>query len=148
MLMRTDPFRDLDRLTQLLGVPGTTQRPSVMAMDAWREGETFHADFDLPGVDPGSVDLQVERNVLTIKAERPVPDRWEREVLASEQPRGVFTRQLILGDNVDTEHIQASYEAGVLRLSIPVAESAKPRKISISATGEGEPAKPAINAGN
>ena len=146
MLMRTDPFRDLDRLTQLLGVPGTTQRPSVMAMDAWRDGDTFHAEFDLPGINPDSIDLQVERNVLTIKAERPVPDRWEREVLAAEQPRGVFTRQLILGDNVDTAKIQAAYDAGVLRLALPVAEQAKPRKISISATEDNSQTKAAINA--
>lgn len=145
MLMRTDPFRDLDRLSQLLGVPGTTQRPSVMAMDAWREGDTFHAEFDLPGIDPDSIDLQVERNVLTIKAERPVPDRWEREVLAAEQPRGVFTRQLILGDNVDTANIHATYDAGVLRLALPVAEAAKPRKITVAAS-QPERTTTAINA--
>jgi HSP20 family protein len=112
----------------------------VMAMDAWRQGEQFYAEFDLPGIDPDSVDLQVERNELTIRAERPVPDREGQQVLAAEQPRGVFTRQLILGDGLDTEHIEANYHAGVLRLRIPVAEAAKPRKITISRS-ESEQAK-------
>jgi HSP20 family protein len=127
--MRTDPFRDLDRITQQMF--GTAARPAVMQMDAWRDGDEFHVEFDLPGVDPGSIDLDVERNVLTVKAERGALD-GHQELLASERPRGVFTRQLILGDNLDTEHIFASYEAGVLTLKIPVAEKAKARKISIA----------------
>lgn len=135
MLMRTDPLRDLDRLTQqLMGIPGTQARPSVMAMDAWRDGEQFFAEFDLPGIDPATVDLRVERNELTIRAERGVPNRDGQEVLASEQPRGVFTRQLVLGDGVDTDQIEANYHAGVLRLRIPFAEKAKPRKITIGTT--------------
>jgi HSP20 family protein len=128
MLVRTDPFRDLDRLTQQ--VFGTSTRPAVMPMDAWREGDTFVVEFDLPGVDPGSVDLDVERNVLTVRAERPTRD-FEGEQLAAERPRGVFSRQLILGDNLDTDKVSASYDNGVLRLQIPVAEKAKPRKINI-----------------
>jgi len=128
MLVRTDPFRDLDRLTQQ--VFGTSTRPAVMPMDAWREGDTFVVEFDLPGVDPESVDLDIERNVLTVRAERPERD-VEGEQLASERPRGVFSRQLILGDNLDTEQVSAGYDNGVLRLQIPVAEKAKPRKISI-----------------
>jgi HSP20 family protein len=88
-------------------------------------------EFDLPGVEPGSIDLDVERNVLTVKAERPTLE-GERELLASERPRGVFSRQLILGDNLDTERVVASYEGGALTLTIPVAEKAKPRKISIA----------------
>jgi HSP20 family protein len=135
MLMRTEPFRDLDRLTQqLLGVPGTHARPSVMAMDAWRDGDQFYAEFDLPGIDPDRVDLAIERNELTIRVERPVPNRQGQDVLASEQPRGIFTRQLILGDGVDTEHIEANYHAGVLSLRIPFAEKAKPRRISVGST--------------
>ena len=146
MLMRTDPVRDLDRLTQMLmGVPGTHARPSVMAMDAWRDGEQFYAEFDLPGIDPSSLDLHVERNELTIRAERGVPDRGGQEVLASEQPRGVFTRQLILGDGVDTDHIEANYHAGVLSLRIPFAEKAKPRKISIGTAAPDD--RKSINAG-
>ena len=140
MLMRTDPFRDLDRLTQqVFGTDGTLARPSVMPMDAWRDGDTFRVEFDLPGVDPDSIDLDVERNVVTVKAERPARAS-DAELIAAERPRGVFSRQLILGDNLDTEHIAAGYEAGVLTLTIPVAERAKPRKISI--TREREDSRP------
>src|SRR3954467_8630298 len=132
MLMRTDPFREVDRLAQqVLGTNGTLARPSVMPMDAWRDGETFHVEFDLPGISPDSIELDVERNVVTVKAERP-PRASDADLIAAERPRGVFSRQLILGDNLDTEHIAASYDSGVLTLSIPVAEQAKPRKISIS----------------
>src|SRR6478609_530937 len=140
MLMRTDPFRELDRLTrQVFGTNGTLARPSVMPMDAWRDGDTFHVDFDLPGVDVDSIDLDVERNVLTVKAERPTRAS-DAELIAAERPRGIFSRQLVLGDNLDTEHIEASYNAGVLTLKIPVAERAKPRKIEISRTDEGQQA--------
>ena len=136
MLMRTDPFRELDRLTQqAFGTNGTLARPSAMPMDAWREGDTFRVEFDLPGVEPDSIDLDVERNVVTVKAERPAPG-GATELIAAERPRGIFSRQLVLGDNLDTEHITASYDAGVLTLQIPVAERAKPRKISISSEGE------------
>lgn len=130
MLMRsTDPFRDLDRFAQQM--LGTTSRPAVMPMDAWREGDTFVVEFDLPGVDPGAVDLDVERNVLTVKAERPGRS-GDWEMLASERPRGYFSRQLVLGDNLDLDSIQARYADGVLSLRIPVAEKAKPRRIEIS----------------
>jgi HSP20 family protein len=138
--MRTDPFRELDRLTQQ--VFGTTARPAVMPMDAWREGEQFVVEFDLPGVDPESIDLDVERNVLTVKAERPAREGSE-EMVAAERPRGVFSRQLFLGDTLDTERIEASYSAGVLTLRVPVAEKAKPRKISINSNGH---ERQAINA--
>jgi len=132
MLMRTDPFRELDRLTQqFFGSDGTAARPSVMPMDAWRDGETFVVEFDLPGITPGSIDLDVERNVVTVKAERPGRDD-KADMIAAERPRGIFSRQLVLGDNLDTEKITAGYENGVLRLRIPVAEEAKPRKISIT----------------
>jgi HSP20 family protein len=104
-------------------------------MDAWREGEQFLVEFDLPGVKPDSIDLDVERNVVTVKAERPARD-GETEMIAAERPRGVFSRQLILGDNLDTDNIAASYDDGVLTLRIPVAEQAKPRKIEISSSGE------------
>jgi HSP20 family protein len=143
MLMRTDPFRELDRLSQqLMGSVGTVTRPSAMAMDAWRAGDEFVVEFDLPGVDPGSVDLDVERNVLTVRAERPALS-GEYELLAAERPRGVFSRQLILGDNLDTERVQANYSAGVLTLRIPVAEKAKPRKIEITQSDDD---RQAINA--
>lgn len=129
MLMRTDPFRELDRLAQQ--VLGTANRPAAMPMDAWRDGDTFEVEFDLPGVSPDSINLDVERNVVTVRAERPALD-GKLEMLAAERPRGVFSRQLVLGENLDTEHIQASYDGGVLTLRIPVAEKAKPRKISIT----------------
>jgi|SRR4051794_32434991 HSP20 family protein len=132
MLMRTDPFRDLDRLTQqVFGADGTLARPSAMPMDAWREGDTFVVEFDLPGVDVDSIDLDVERNVITVRAERP-GRASDAELLAAERPRGVFSRQLVLGDNLDTQRIAAGYASGVLTLRIPVAEKAKPRKISIT----------------
>jgi HSP20 family protein len=136
MLMRTDAFRELDRLSQqLFGAVGTAARPSAMPMDAWKAGEEFVVQFDLPGLQPQAIDLDVERNVVTVRAERPLHDAG-MEFLAAERPRGVFSRQLVLGDNLDTEHINATYEAGVLTLRIPVAERAKPRKISIAGMGE------------
>jgi HSP20 family protein len=142
MLMRTDPFRELDRLTQqMLGNVGTTARPAAMPMDAWRDGEEFVVEFDLPGVDAESIDLDVERNVLTVRADRPA--RADNvELIAGERPRGMFSRQLFLGDTLDIEHIAASYQSGVLTLRIPVAERAKPRKITISSNGNQQ----AINA--
>jgi HSP20 family protein len=144
MLMRTDPFRELDRLTQqVFGTNGTLARPAVMPMDAWRDGDTFHVEFDLPGINPDSIDLDVERNVVTVTAERPPRTSDDAELIAAERPRGVFSRQLILGDNLDTEHIAASYDTGVLTLQIPVAEQAKPRKIAITSKGED---RHAINA--
>ena len=133
MLMRTDPFRDLDRLTQQ--VFGTAARPALMAMDAWRDKEHFVVEFDLPGIDVSSIDLDVERNVLTVRADRPAREGLE-ELVAAERPRGVFSRQLMLGDNLDTEHITANYQGGVLRLEIPVAERAKPRKIAVNAADD------------
>ena len=132
MLLRTtDPFRDLDRLAQqMLGAAGTTNRPAVMPMDAWREGDRFVIEFDLPGVSKETIDLDVERNVLTVRAER-VARNGDWEMLASERPRGAFSRQLVLGDNLDLDRIEASYDAGVLKLVVPVAEKAKPRRIEI-----------------
>ncbi|AGB22555.1 molecular chaperone (small heat shock protein) [Mycobacterium sp. JS623] len=139
MLMRTDPFRDLDRWTQQAF--GTAARPAVMPMDAWREGEEFIVEFDLPGVTEDSLNLDIERNVLTVRAERPGLNQ-DREMVSAERPRGVFSRQLFLGDNLDADRIQASYHNGVLRLSIPVAEKAKPRRIKIASSDE----KTSINA--
>ncbi|BBY07567.1 Hsp20/alpha crystallin family protein [Mycobacterium noviomagense] len=133
VLMRTDPFRDLDRWTQQ--VLGTAARPAVMPMDAWREGDKFIVEFDLPGVNTDSLDLDVERNVLTVRAERPDLDQ-NREMVSAERPRGVFSRQLFLGENLDTDRIEASYHDGVLRLAIPVAEKAKPRRIEINRDAE------------
>jgi HSP20 family protein len=133
LLRNTDPFRDLDRLTQQL--LGTTNRPVVMPMDAWREGDRFVIEFDLPGVSPQTIDLDVERNVLTVSAER-LARNGDWEPLASERPRGRFSRQLILGDNLDLDQIEATYEGGVLRLTVPVAEKAKPRKIQVATSDD------------
>lgn len=144
MLLRTtDPFRDLDRLAQQ--VFGTVTRPAVMPMDAWREGDRFVIEFDLPGVARDSIDLDVERNVLTVRAER-VARESEWEPLASERPRGLFSRQLVLGDNLDLEKIEAAYADGVLRLMVPVAEKAKPRKIKVSLEAGSDQDRAAINA--
>ncbi len=139
MLMRTDPFRELDRLSQLLGQQsaGTWSRPSSMPIDAYRAGDEFVVQFDLPGVSPDAIELQVERNVLTVKAERrPRVHDDQVEMQLSERPLGVFSRQLFLGDTLDTEHIAADYDTGVLTLRIPVAEKAKPRKIEIHGDAE------------
>jgi HSP20 family protein len=141
MLMRTDPFRDLDRLTQQVfgtASPGTWSRPTAMPMDAYRSGDEFVVHFDLPGVTPDAVDIDVDRNVLTVKAERrPLTADGDVEMQVSERPLGVFSRQLFLGDTLDAEHIRASYENGVLTLRLPVAERAKPRKVSIMSGDEG-----------
>ncbi len=129
MLVRTDPFRELDRVASQ--VFGTVARPAAMPMDAWRDGDKFVIEFDLPAIDPERVELDVERNVLTVRAERLSPTGPDVELIASERPRGMFSRQVILGDTLDMENIRATYHSGVLRLKIPVAERAKPRKISI-----------------
>ncbi|MER7621533.1 Hsp20/alpha crystallin family protein [Streptomyces sp. NPDC126503] len=133
MLMRTDPFRELDRLTQqLLGATGTWSRPSTVPMDAYREGDVYVIALDLPGVSPDAIDIDVERNMLTVKAERrPVAKAEDVTMELSERPLGVFSRQLMLADTLDTEKITADYEAGVLTLRIPIAERAKARKIEI-----------------
>ncbi|ETA66576.1 Hsp20/alpha crystallin family protein [Haloechinothrix halophila] len=132
MLMRTDPFRELDRLTQqFLGVNGTSTRPAAMPMDAFRSGDEYVVQFDLPGVSPDSIDLDVERNVLTVKAERKGEFGDDADVQVAERPRGLFSRQLFLGDTLDADNIKADYDAGVLTIRLPVAEKAKPRKIEI-----------------
>ncbi len=134
MLMLNDPFRQFDRFAEQ--VLGTVARPAMMPMDAWREGDEFVVALDLPGVDVESVDLDVEQNVLTVRAERKAAVSDGTEMIASERPRGVFSRQLGLGDALDTDNIKAGYEAGVLTLRIPVSERAKPRKIAVETTGQ------------
>jgi HSP20 family protein len=132
MLMRTDPFRELDRLAQQ--VVGTPTRPAAMPIDAYRDGDRFVVQFDLPGVNPESIDLTVERNVLTLHATRNRTEGFE--LVLAERPYGTFSRQLFLGDTLDTEHIDAVYSSGVLTLTIPVAERAKPRKVTITERAE------------
>ena len=130
MLMRTDPFRELDRITQQ--VFGTAVRPSAMPLDAYRKDNAFYVHFDLPGVDPATIDLTVEQNVLAVRAERAPLGGEGAEMLVTERPSGAFTRQLFLGEMLDTEHINADYTAGVLTLTIPIMEAAKPRKLAIT----------------
>lgn len=130
MLMRTDPFREFDRLTQQ--VFGTTARPAALPMDAYRAGDEFVIHFDLPGVDPETIDLDIERNVLTVRAERASTAPEGAEMIASERTAGKFSRQLFLGDTLDSDRVDAAYENGVLTLRISVAERAKPRKIEIA----------------
>jgi HSP20 family protein len=130
MLIRTDPFRELDRLTQQ--VFGTAARPAAMPMDAYRNGDTFLVHFDLPGVTPDSIDLTVEQNVLTVRAERAPADVSGAQMLVAERPAGTFTRQVFLGDTLDPDRIGADYSAGILTLTIPVREQAKPRSIQVT----------------
>ncbi|GAA1123434.1 Hsp20/alpha crystallin family protein [Kribbella jejuensis] len=141
MLMRTDPFREFDRLTQQFfgagGGQGTWSKPNPMPLDAYRSGDEYVVAFDLPGVEPDAIELDVERNVLTVKAERrppKVPENVEMQV--AERPLGVFSRQLFLGETLDTEKIEAHYDAGVLTLRIPIAEQAKPRRIAVTGSGQ------------
>lgn len=132
MLMRTDPFRELDRMAQHLMGPGTWSKPSVIPMDAYRAGDEYVVAFDVPGVTADMIDIDVERNMLTVKAERrPTAKADDVKMELSERPLGLFSRQIVLADTLDTERIQADYDAGVLTLRIPIAERAKPRKVSI-----------------
>lgn len=136
MLMRTDPFRELDRLTQQ--VFGTAARPAAMPIDAYRKDDWFYVHFDLPGVKAEDIELTVERNVLTVRAQRRgVTQEAEGvELLASERPQGSFSRQLFLGETLDTDKLEADYDAGVLTIRLPVAEHAKPRRVEVAAAGQ------------
>jgi HSP20 family protein len=129
MLMRTDPFRDFDRLAQQ--VFGTPSRPAAMPIDAFRKGDEFVVQFDLPGIETSSIDLTVERNVLTVHAERRRQEAEGVELLIGERPQGTFSRQLFLGDTLDAERIEAEYRDGVLTLRLPITEKAKPRRVPI-----------------
>ncbi len=128
-----DPFRQVDRLTnQLLS---GTRTPMGMPMDVWQAEDGFHVALDLPGVDPSSVDITSERNILTIRAERQPEFGPDHKVLIAERTQGSFTRQLQLGDTVDTENVQAAYADGVLHLMVPLAQSAQPRRIEVQSSG-------------
>jgi len=144
MLMRSDPFRELDRLTQQ--VFGTPTRPAAMPMDAYRKGDQFVVHFDLPGVDPSSIDLTVEKNVLTVSAERRWQASEDEQIVASERPQGQFSRQLFLGESLDAERVEARYDQGVLTITIPVAEQAKPRKVEVSSAGQAKEIKAGASA--
>lgn len=144
MLMRTDPFREFDRLAQQ--IVGTPSRPAAMPIDAYRDGETFVVEFDVPGVSRDSIDVTVEKNVLTVQAERTRASDDSVEMLVAERPRGRFSRQLFLGETLDTENIDAGYRDGVLTLRIPVAERAKPRRLEIADHSEESRPKTTIEA--
>jgi HSP20 family protein len=128
-LMRFDPFRELDRLTEQTLAAG--RGPRAMPMEAFRRGDQFIVALDLPGVPPEDVDVTVERNVVTVRARRRPLRQEVDEVLIDERPQGEFSRQLFLGDNLDTGRMSANFEHGVLTLSIPVSEASKPRKVEI-----------------
>ena len=130
MLVRFDPFRPMDRFADQFG--GSFRR-SFMTMDAYRHGAEYRVSFDLPGVDPATIDVTVEKNVLTVAAERSWTPAEDDQVVASERPQGRFRRQLALGENLNSDGITANYEAGVLTLTIPVAEKAQPRKVEVTA---------------
>ncbi len=132
MLMRFDPFRELDRLAEQTW--GGTRQPT-MPMDAYRRGDHFVVHFDLPGVDPSSIDLTVEKNVLTVSAERHWQPDEGNQVVVAERPQGRFSRQLFLGEGLDPDGIEAAYDGGVLTVQVPVAEQAKPRKVQVTSTG-------------
>jgi HSP20 family protein len=128
-----DPFRQMDRLTsQLLS---GTRTPMGMPMDVWQTDDGYHVCLDLPGVDPDSVDITTERNVLTVRAERRAEYEEGQSVLIAERPQGSFTRQLQLGDMVDTENIKASYADGVLHLTLPMTQAAQPRRVQVQTDG-------------
>jgi len=135
MLMRFDPFRDFDRAWQQMA-QASQQAARSFPMDAYRRGDHFVVHFDLPGVDPSSIDLTVDDNVLTVRAERRFEQQHDDEVLVAERPQGTFSRQLLLGDQLDSERISAGYDRGVLTLTIPVAERAKPRKVEITTASD------------
>ncbi|RXZ67599.1 Hsp20/alpha crystallin family protein [Agromyces albus] len=136
MAMYWDPFRELDRLaTSMLD---SRQGPRVMPIDLHRDGDHYVLNADLPGVDPGSVDVDIDGQLLTIRAERTLRSEEETQWLVRERPSGSFLRQLTLGDGLDTAGISAHYENGVLSVVIPVSEQAKPRKVAVQAAQRSE----------
>jgi HSP20 family protein len=130
-----DPFRDFERLSEQL-LAGARSAPRSFPMDAYRRGEEFHVELDLPGVDPDSIELTVEQRVLTIRAERRYEPQEGDEIVVNERPQGIFSRQLFLAESLDSDRLSAQYVHGVLRLTIPVAERAKPRRIEIGRGAE------------
>ena len=130
--MRFDPFRDLDRAWEQLAAQQSGRQARSFPMDAYRRGDEFVVHFDLPGADPQSIEISVDRNILTVQAERRFEQQQGDEILVTERPQGTFTRQLMLGDQLDADRIEAGYDRGVLTLTIPVAERAKPRKVQIT----------------
>jgi HSP20 family protein len=145
MLMRFDRFPEFDRLAEQLASPAS-RAPRAFPMDAYRRGDQFIVEFDLPGIEPASIELTVEKNVLTVRAERRFEPREGDEVIVAERPQGTYTRQLFLGDTLDSEHLQANCQHGVLMLTIPVAEAAKPRRVPIGGGRDAQTIEP-LSAG-
>lgn len=125
-----DPFRDLDRLAS--GLFDTRRGPRRMPMDLYRDGDHYVLTADMPGVDPGSVDIDVDGQLLTIRAERSLTSGDGVKWITREREAVSFLRQLNLGQGIDTENIKANYSNGVLSVTIPVSEKAKPRKIEVA----------------
>lgn len=133
MSMSFDPFSQLDRIAQ--SVFDTSRQPRLMPVDLFREGDRYVLNADLPGVDPGSVDVDVDGHLLTIRAERTESNRDNSRWLAQERPFGSYVRRFTIGDDVDAQSISATYDNGVLSVMIPIAERAKPRKVQIESVG-------------
>jgi HSP20 family protein len=134
-MLRYDPFRDFERLSEQLLGGSARGVPRSFPMDAYCRGDTFHVELDLPGVDPDAIEMTVEQNVLTIRAERRFEPQDDDEIVVSERIQGVFSRQLLLSESLDNDQLEAEYVNGVLRLTIPVAEQAKPRRIEVGRGG-------------
>src|SRR5215210_4249003 len=141
MLMRFDPYREFDRLTEQLASTAA-RAPRGFPMDAYRRGEQFIVHFDLPGVDPEAIELTVEQNVVTVRAERRFEPRQGDEVFVAERPHGAYTRQIFLGDTLDSQNLRANCEHGVLTLTIPVAETAKPRRVQVGGSPDAQTIEP------
>jgi HSP20 family protein len=141
MVMRFDPFRELDRLSSdAWQTANRRSAATAMPIDAYRQGDSFYVHFDIPGVDPQSVELTVEKNVLTVRAERGASWGAEAELIVAERPQGSFSRQIFLAETLDSDRIDASYDSGVLTVRIPVAEAAKPRRVTIGQRDSGSQA--------
>jgi HSP20 family protein len=137
-VMRFDPFREFDRMAeQMLGAAARSGGAYSFPMDAYRRGDRFFVHLDLPGVDPDSIELSSEQNVLTIRAERRFAPQEDDQIVVSERPQGTFSRQLFLSDALNRDQIEAKYEHGVLTIELPVAEQAKPRRIEITRAERG-----------
>ena len=147
MLLRFDPFQTFDRLSREVFSTPAGFGSGWMPMDAWRRGDVVEVAFDLPGIDPGSVDLTVEHNVLSVRSERRFEPREGDEVLVAERPHGTYTRQLFLADTLDSANVQANYEHGVLTLTIPVAETAKPRRVQVAGSKDAQTIEPQTTGG-
>jgi HSP20 family protein len=132
MLMRFDPFRDFDRVWEQMASSQGGRQARSFPMDAYRRGDEFVVHFDLPGVDPAGIEISVDRNILTVQADRRFELERGDELLVTERPQGTYTRQLMLGDQLDADRIAAGYDRGVLTLTIPVSERARPRKVEIT----------------